>query len=97
MDYKKGGGLILSSERAQLVDGLWTIQKYGDFAPGDKRLARVFVTGRVEMRQLGGLFKLSFDGLALSPWARHVDIYGPLDCASRCVHMSHSGPHSGLT
>ena len=65
MDYKKGGGLILSSERAQLVDGLWTIQKYGDFAPGDKRLARVFVTGRVEMRQLGGLFKLSFDGLAV--------------------------------
>ena len=69
MDYKKGGGLILSSEQAQLVDGLWTIQKYGDFAPGDKRLARVFVTGRVEMRQLGGLFKLSFDGLAAgSDW-----------------------------
>lgn len=56
---------ILAAERAQEAGGLWTTQKYGDFAQGDKRLASAFVTGRVEMRQLRGLFKLTFSDLAV--------------------------------
>mmetsp|Transcript_15963 Transcript_15963/g.49385 ORF Transcript_15963/g.49385 Transcript_15963/m.49385 type:complete len:209 (-) Transcript_15963:3053-3679(-) len=54
---------ILSTERAQDVGGLWTTQKYGDFVQGDKRLAPAFVTGRVELQQLRGLFKLTFSEL----------------------------------
>ena len=56
---------ILASERAQDAGGLWTTQKYGDFVQGDKRLSSSFVTGRVEMRQLRGLFKLTFFELAV--------------------------------
>ena len=62
---RESGGPILAAERAQEAGGLWTTQKYGDFVQGDKRLASAFVTGRVEMRQLRGLFKLTFSDLAV--------------------------------
>ena len=56
---------ILASERAGEAGGLWTTQKYGDFVQGDRRLSSSFVTGRVEMRQLRGLFKLTFSELTV--------------------------------
>lgn len=56
---------ILSTQRAQNPGGLWTTQKYGDFLQGDKRLALAFVTGRVELQQLRGLFKLTFSELTM--------------------------------
>ena len=54
---------ILAEERVEA--GLWTTQKYGDLAQGDKRLAMAFVTGRVCMKQLRGLSKLEFEDLAV--------------------------------
>jgi len=66
---------ILAAERAHANDGLWTTQKYGDFMQGDKRLASAFITGRVEMRQLRGLFKITFSELTVV--RRRIEEHGP--------------------
>ncbi|KAJ8598447.1 hypothetical protein CTAYLR_006876 [Chrysophaeum taylorii] len=56
---------ILAAERTKMGGGLWTTEKYGDLSQGDKRLAAAFVTGRVELRQLRGLYKIEFKELAV--------------------------------
>ena len=56
---------VLAPERSTIDGGLWTTQKYGELKEGDPRLAPSYVTGRVELRQLRGLYKLSFFDVAV--------------------------------
>ena len=56
---------VMAPERSTIDGGLWTTQKYGEMKEGDPRLAPSYVTGRVELRQLRGLYKLSFFDVAV--------------------------------
>eukprot|EP01041_Mallomonas_annulata_P006376 gene6376-12890_t len=56
---------IISSERANILGGLWTSKLSGDFEEGDLTKTDFFVSGHIEIKQLADHLKIFFKAIEL--------------------------------